>query len=232
MKNSSCSFKASASCCIGRSPPSPDGDAPRPAPSATRPKTGMRLVSKDHIPTWRTVGPSELRAILEEEAPTDAEQLQHLRHKGTAVFREMLALEDDSESDKDSIKVKSKKSSNTLKAVTQKLKKHLSRESALNKRHSRSSVGTSEEEVERRAELKRIRQKRIQEELSQEGDLDDDAKSISSVAVMLTPPQTTQKNDHHHSSWTPGQFVPLPLLTPPALPLPRLSFPHLSPLEM
>ncbi|KUJ12083.1 uncharacterized protein LY89DRAFT_221629 [Mollisia scopiformis] len=231
MKNSSCTFNASASCCISRNPPSPDGEPSRPAPATARPKPGIRMLSKDHIPTWKTIQPSELRAIFEEEASNGAEQMQGVRHKGTAVFREMLALEDDSESDKDSVKVKPKKSSNTLIAVTRKLKKHLSRESALNKRHSRSSIGTSEEEVERRAELRRIRQKRIQEELSHEGHFDDDAKSISSEAIFVapTPPPTAKKS---HSPWTPGTFVPLPLLTPPALPLPRLSFPHLSPLEM
>lgn len=229
MTNFSCSFKAPSSCCIGtgRSPPSPDGDAPR---SASSSKPGKRL-SKDHIPTWRTIETetnqtAELRAIFEEETAGEVNEIPRIKHKGTAVFREMLAINDDS-SDKESIKIKPRKSSNTLKTVTQKLKKHLSRDSALSKRYSRSSVGTSEEEVERRAELRRIRERRIREELSNEGVYDDDAKSASSVAVASTSPPRTKRS---HFLWSPGNQLPLPLLTPPALPLPKLSFPHLSPL--
>jgi hypothetical protein len=232
MTNSSCSLNASASCCIGGRPPSPDEvHPPRPQYSnapVERPKPSKRLISKDHVPTWRTVEGTELQAIFEGEVEDGANQAQKMRHRGTAEFREMLGLEDPSDSDKDSVKVKTKKSSSTLKAVTRKLKKHFSRDSALNKRHSRSSVGTSEGEIERRAELRRIRQKRIQDELSFEGVHDDDAKSDTSVLIS---PTLLPAAKNGHTSWTPGLFVPLPLLTPPALPLPRLSFPHLSPLE-
>ncbi|CZR59581.1 uncharacterized protein PAC_09475 [Phialocephala subalpina] len=229
MTNSSCAFKASSTCCIGsgRSPPSPDGDAPRLAPPTARPKPGKRL-SKDQLPTWRAVETNEtteLRAIFEEEIADGTGDILRIKHKGITVFREMLAINDDS-SEKDSIEVKPRKSSNTLKTVTQRLKKHLSRESALSKRHSRSSVGTSEEEVERRAELRRIRERRIREELSNEGVCDDDAKSASSVAVAATSPRAKRS----HFPWSSGNVLPLPFLTPPAIPLPKLSFPHLSPL--
>ncbi len=185
-------------------------------------------MATDQIPTWRAVETSQLRAILEEEVADRASEVPQVEHKGGTLFEKSLEHDDYSDSDKDSAKVKSKKSSGTLNAVARKLKKHLSRDSALSKRHSRSSVGTSEEEVERRAELRRIRRKRIQEELSNEGIYDDDAKSVSSVAVAPTPPPTAKKS---HSSWTPGDFVPLPLFTPPALSLPKLSYPHLSPLD-
>ena len=49
------------------------------------------------------------------------------------------------------------------------------------KRRSRSSVGTTEEEVERRKELRRLRQSRIMDELGTESAYDNDAKSISSI---------------------------------------------------
>lgn len=141
----------------------------------------------------------------------------------------MLALSDPSDSDKDSVQIKSKISSSALQVVSKKLKKHLSKDLTVNKRHSRSSVGTSEEEVERRAELRRIRQLRIQEELELEGIRpDDDANSISSMITSPSLPPTARQT---HQSWTPGSFVPPPLLMPPVLQLPKLSFPHLSPLE-
>ncbi len=80
--------------------------------------------------------------------------------------------------------IKAKKSIISLKAVADKLKKRLSRESGgSTKRHSRSSVGTTEEEAERRAELRRWRQKRIQEELSSEEVYDEDAKSLKEAQM-------------------------------------------------
>jgi hypothetical protein len=122
--------------------------------------------------------------------------------------------------------IKTKKSSSTLKAVTQLLKKRLSRDSALSKRHSRSSVGTSEEEIERRAELRRIRERRIREELSNEGIYDDDAKSVSSMAAVHTP--SVKKGQPLR---VPGNYISLPALRTPALLYPALPFTHLSPLD-
>ncbi|KAM3072471.1 hypothetical protein ACMFMG_009271 [Clarireedia jacksonii] len=78
--------------------------------------------------------------------------------------------------------VKPMRSSSTLNAVKIRLKKTFSRDSGLAKRSvKRGSVGTSEEELERRKELRRLRQKRIEEELSHEGEYDDDAQSLSTV---------------------------------------------------
>jgi hypothetical protein len=82
---------------------------------------------------------------------------------------------------KDGCGPKSRKSSSSLVSVKNRLKKHLSRELKVQKRHSRSSVGKSEEEVERRAELRRIRQKRIQEELGNDFSYDSDAKSLPTI---------------------------------------------------
>lgn len=112
--------------------------------------------------------------------------LADVRSKSTSLLNESFTLtanKPDTDDERDSVleKIKAKKSSSTLKDVTKRLKKHFSRESALNKRLARSSVGTSEEEIERRAELRRIRERRIREELDNEvvSDEEDDAKSMS-----------------------------------------------------
>lgn len=96
-----------------------------------------------------------------------------------AIFEEVI--EEDKSDEFNRGRIKPMNSSSTLRTVKERLKKRFSRDSALSKRHSRSSIGTSEEEIERRAELRRIRQKRIQEELSNEGIYDDDAKSLSTI---------------------------------------------------
>jgi hypothetical protein len=175
--------------------------------------------SKDHIPSWISVDTTELQAIFEETAPSDPCRANHIIHKSSAKFREILEGDKECGTDTESERIQEKKSSSTLKAVTQKLKKHLSKEDGVSKRLSRQSIGTSEEEVERRAELRRIRERRIREELSSEGGYDDDAKSLPSI------PGTPLKNDRP-SAWIPGQYVPLPTLDPLYLPSP-----HLSPLE-
>jgi hypothetical protein len=75
-------------------------------------------------------------------------------------------------------------------------------------------VGTSEEEIERRAELRRIRHKRIQEELSQEGAYDEDAKSLSEVEAPVAPSIPAMQK---RASRTPGHPLPLPALALPEL---------------
>jgi hypothetical protein len=163
---------------------------------------------------------AELRPIFEEMG-SETEVKQHSARK----LRTLL-LGDKSDTDEEWDHIKPKKSSSTLNAVKQKLKKHLSRESALGKRRSISSVGTTEEEVERRAELRRIRHKRIKEELSNEASYDEDAKSLSSIVdADISLAHTSQ------SSWVPGEALPLPRLLTPALAYPSLPFPELPPLQ-
>ena len=146
--------------------------------------------------------------------------------KGKGKLAAILEADKSDSDNQANIVIKSKKSSSTLKSVTQRLRKHLSKDSALSKRLSRSSVGTSEEEVERRAELRRIRERRIREELSNEGVYDDDAKSVPSMAGAHTP------SDREFSgSWFPGEYMPLPSLPPPGLPYPAIPLPQLSPLD-
>jgi hypothetical protein len=216
----------SSSCCIGRDPPSPDGLAPRPADSLA---SSGRRVSKEHIPSWTTADAAQIRAIFEEDTitPLPEEGPQVEPHKGKGKLVAILEGDrSDSDAETKFVEIKSKKSSSTLKSVTKRLKKHLSRDSALSKRHSRSSVGTSDEEIERRAELRRIRERRIREELSNEGVYDNDAKSVSSMVSTHTPPDG--KNPR---SWAPGDYIPLPSLRSLALQYPTVAFPHLSPLD-
>jgi len=215
-----------SNCCIGRDPPSPDGLPPRPARS---PVNLGRRASNEHIPSWTTADAAQIRAIFEEDAitalPGEAPQVTPNKVKG-----KLVAILEGDKSDSDiemkSMKTKDKKSSSTLKSVTKRLKKRLSRDSALSKRHSRSSVGTSEEEIDRRAELRRIRERRIREELSNEGVYDDDAKSISSLVGGHTPSERKSPR-----SWIPGDYIPLPALTPPRLPYPAIPLPYLPTLD-
>lgn len=143
-------------CCISPDdPPSPDGLPPQP----------VELV-KDSGPvaSWTTA--SRL------SKPEDAAELRALFKDG-----------DSNIGDEEHKILEVKKSSCTLSAVKFKLRKHLSRESALSKHRLRSAVGNSEEETQRRKELRVIRDRRIQEELSSEGAYDDDAKSFSTLAT-------------------------------------------------
>ncbi len=157
--------------------------------------------------------------------PEESPQVQ--THKGNGKLASILEGDkSDSEFEVKVVEIKSKKSSSTLKSVTKRLKKHLSRDSALSKRHSRSSVGTSEEEIERRAELRRIRERRIREELSNEGVYDDDAKSVSSMVDAQTP-----SGGKIPRYWAARDHVPLPSLIPPAITSPTVPFLYLSALD-
>lgn len=187
---------SSSACCLSRHTPSPDGVAPRPA-VASPPPFKLNSKSQDLLPSSWSSGSGLSKA-------EDAAAIQ-------AIFEE-----DKSDQGSELDKAVSKKASSTFTAVKNRLKKHLSRDSGItnSKRHSRASVGTSEEEIERRAELRRIRHKRIQEELSQEGVYDDDAKSLSTVDAPVAPNiSAIQKR----ASWTPGDPSPLPDFALPAL---------------
>jgi hypothetical protein len=216
----------SSSCCIGRHPPSPDGLAPRLASSSV---SSGRRVSKEHIPSLTTSDVAQLRAIFQEDTvtPLPEEGSEVKPHKGKGKLTSILEGDkSDSDIEMKVVDVKSRKSSSTLKSVAKRLKRHLSKDSELSKRHSRSSVGTSEEEIERRAELRRIRERRIREELSNEGVYDPDAKSVSSMVDAQTPSDRKIPN-----YWAGGGYIPLPSLTPPALSYPSIPFPFLSPCE-
>lgn len=180
-----------ASCCTSRRPPSPSGLAPRPilVPHGSRQGKVVEVYFPSISSSSRLSGPEDLAELQ-------------------AIF----------ESDKSSAEskrecIKTNESSNTLRIVTSKLRKHLSRDSGVSKRLSRSSIGTSEEDIQRRAELRRIRHKRIKEELSSGGIYDEDAISMHSVVIA------SSTKGHH------GRQSPLALPELPAPQLPELSTP-------
>ncbi|PHH63278.1 hypothetical protein CDD81_6135 [Ophiocordyceps australis] len=101
---------------------------------------------------------------------------------------ELCQLVDDGmdfdEQDNDSLSAKP--SAGTLDVVRIKLAKHLPQDTET-KRQSRTAVGHSEEELARRAELRRIRQKRIQDELSKEGPNDNNSNRSHHSTRYLSP---------------------------------------------
>ncbi|KAI0384820.1 hypothetical protein F5Y04DRAFT_277553 [Hypomontagnella monticulosa] len=102
-------------------------------------------------------------------------------------------LEVEDSDDDEPVRTIRNSSTGTLEAIKTKFNRHLSQKSE-SKRYSQQSLGTSDEEIARRAELKRLMHKRIQEELKSEeeqdeveanpGDLDE-LKSDSSTNVGL-----------------------------------------------
>jgi len=86
---------------------------------------------------------------------------------------------EDSDSDDELESRPQNKSTSTLQLVRTHIRRHLSQDS-LSRRKARSAVGSSHEEIERRAELKRLMHKRIQEELRTEEDQEVTQSDISS----------------------------------------------------
>lgn len=187
---------ASYDCCTSREPPSPDGAAPRPVSSPPKPRKNL---SKEPVqaPSWsltsrfsKAEDEAELRAIFEENRS-------------------------DEEATQDAFP--SKKSTGTLNAVKTKLRRHLSRESGLSKRNSRSSFSNSDETNERIRELKIKLKERIKAELSSEVGYDEDAKSITVPAAHLH--DSIQQMGHEsenlkgipEASSAPGKIFFLPL---------------------
>lgn len=104
-----------------------------------------------------------------------------------------------------------------LKLSFSKIRKQLSRESGRlslhsGKRNSRQTTGTgSSEEIERRAELRRIRNMRIHEELETEG-FDSDAKSIGTLTttgVSSVKTRVAEMREQLKGS-SSGEFVSFP----------------------
>lgn len=213
-------------CCAGREPPSPDPDerSPRPTISPTKSlKKPFHDVSKVHFSSFGSfeVAGSQFPHPVDDKLDTHPIDHEFASIEIPSELPE--ATEQDVRNTARNIKARMSFSHLNLKEVTKNLKKHLSRESALNKRRSRSSVGHSGEEVERRAELRRIRQKRIEEELSYESEHDDDAESL--LAVEGTSPDNKME-----ISQGPGTLLSPQPLKLSQLSLPVLSLPKLGPL--
>jgi hypothetical protein len=177
--------KNSSSCCKGDQTHSPGGLAPRPV--AQFAPHLVKAIAKTQAQSRTSTDVHELRAIFKEEImdkTSVSNPSKNCSEPDDVSDQELSTSEQDLRPDKHP------RCSHPLKDVAKKLKKHLSIESALSKRYTRSSIGTSEEEVQRRAELRRIRQRRIQEELSNENGYDDDAKSLSNIMGMISPIET------------------------------------------
>ncbi|KAK3955879.1 hypothetical protein QBC32DRAFT_375660 [Pseudoneurospora amorphoporcata] len=94
---------------------------------------------------------------------------------------------EDSDDDLQGRPTEPSKSTSTLQVVKENIRRHLSQDS-LPKKKSRSAVGSSHEEIQRRAELKRLMHKRIQEELRIEQSHE---RSQSEVSSVLPPPRSS-----------------------------------------
>ncbi|TGO23571.1 hypothetical protein BPAE_0128g00230 [Botrytis paeoniae] len=195
----------SSTCCTSRQPPSPDAVSPRPvrSPSLTpvntlrkspRKTSNLRIGElQTQVTTWssatRMEDTTEIRAVFEGECSPDSDKENEI-----VVVAE--GDSDDGDEDERRLEVKPMLSSNTLKSVKSRLIKTFSREPGIAKADKRRSIGTSQEEVERRKELRRIRQKRIEEELSYDDEYDEDAQSTSTVDC---PAMRTDKGQKRQS---------------------------------
>lgn len=243
---------SSGNCCTSSDPPSPNGLAPRPAISFLRTpgkSSAQRHLTPSWSTAISAQIGAELRAIFEDEKSDAGKESPKSRAKLTPKVKSLVRSDKLEVEETGKTKMKKTRSVKLkavlegdhtrtdvvdchtprefdnltpLSAVKSKLKKVLSMDSGISKCRSRASVGTSEEEVERRAELRRIRQKRIQDELSHEDFYDEDAKSSASVVHLNSLlPRKSRK------PWLPGDVLPLPELTHPALALPVYAFPVL-----
>ena len=122
--------------------------------------------------TTKTEDETELRAIFEGQCFDEG-------NKFPSRSENVLGADNEDEGRHE---VKPMLSSTTLKSVKNRLKKTFLSDSSFEKKiDKRRSIGMSEVEVERRKELRRLRQKRIEEELSLEDEYDDDAQTMSTV---------------------------------------------------
>ncbi|KAK3986632.1 hypothetical protein QBC44DRAFT_344511 [Cladorrhinum sp. PSN332] len=126
-------------------------------------------------PPARLPGPLTLNPVAPMSARTSPRSLSSLQPSMPAAIAPLEPVEfgelvvEDSDSEEDPEPYTHNKSTSTLQLVKTRIRRHLSQDS-LTRRKARSAVGSSQEELQRRAELKRLMHKRIQEELrSEEG---------------------------------------------------------------
>ncbi|KAI0853882.1 hypothetical protein F5Y00DRAFT_269242 [Daldinia vernicosa] len=124
----------------------------------TRPPR-VKLTSPSFPTSGFELSPPE---IVAKETPS----LSHNRLQEATVDPTIIDIED-SDDDDEPVRSTRNSSTGTLGAIRTKFIRRLSQKSE-SKRHSQQSLGTSDEEIARRAELKRLMRKRIQEELKSE----------------------------------------------------------------
>ena len=149
--------------------------------------------TKDHNafptpPPVRLPGPLTLNPVIpivsaSDEAPSKSDSSLQLATPDAIFPVEPVELSElvveDSDTDPELDPNAPCKNTSTLKLVKTHIKRHISQD-PLPRRKGRSSVGKSQEEIERRAELKRRLHKRIQEELTTEEGQEATKISISS----------------------------------------------------
>jgi hypothetical protein len=203
---------SSATCCMSRKPSSPHSLATRPVQA--KPPQGSSLASiRCHEPDSPYFASSSTVSVL-----SRAEDVAELQ----AIFEE-----DKSSFVGEKARPRAKRSSSSLISLKDRLRKHLSRELRVHKRHSRSSVGTSEEEVERRVELRRIQHKRIQEELVNDVVYDSDAKSLPTIGGLDSAYDLNGEARSSRYSWSLPMMISPPILTS-AFSSPYPTFPYLK----
>ncbi|KAK4458511.1 hypothetical protein QBC42DRAFT_314305 [Cladorrhinum samala] len=160
----------------------------------SRPSKARASAQKDHHqavlpsppPPARLPGPLSLNPATQVSAGTSPRSLSSLQPSMPAAMAPLEPVElgelviEDSDSEEDPDPYTQNKSTSTLQLVKTKIRRHLSQDS-LSRRKARSAVGSSQEEVERRAELKRLMHKRIQEELRSEEGQDSSPSETSSA---------------------------------------------------
>jgi len=204
-------------CCLAREPPSPDALSPRPASAKFHDKYGS--VDKYYLKdTSSIVSPPITQATA-----SDLVSLQVIssRRCSADVSADEHTLRDNNPDHINQLhRSRLSLSSLNLAVLKKNLRKHLSKDSGILKRRSQSSIGQSEEEVGRRAELRRIRQKRIEAEMS-DAFYETDLESSETIA-------TSGAQDK--PAWVAGSTLSLLKLDLPALEMPTLDLPTLSPM--
>ncbi|KAK4179441.1 hypothetical protein QBC36DRAFT_74216 [Triangularia setosa] len=149
------------------------------------------LRSPEHVlpsppPPARLPGPLTLNPVNPRSTETSPRSLSSLQPSVPANISPIEAIElgqlvvDDSDSeDEPDHPASHNKSTNTLQLVRTRIRRHLSQES-LSKKKARSAVGFTKEEIQRRAELKRLMHKRIQEGLRSEEGQESSRSEVSS----------------------------------------------------
>ena len=216
-------------CCTSRQPPSPDGLSPRFAKSPRKypTKSPQQLpddAPKLHLSSVSSLDVAELQFM---GIADDISEAKSTDYEPKPIGTTLEALDLETGDAPNPIKARLSLVSLNFKQVSKNLKKHLARDPALDKRRSRSSVGHSEEEIERRAELRRIRQKRIEEELSHESIYGDDEES----SVAVTDDATKDQTPHALETQSSPESSKRPQLSLPVLSLPKLGLPRLAPLS-
>ncbi|KAI6381457.1 hypothetical protein MCOR25_001153 [Pyricularia grisea] len=173
-------------CCCGRRPPNKDKKSTSPhdgpvIPSPPPPAILSTISSPSQPPVAEpnsVIHLNQSKCSLPLATPIPGAPLE------PAEINELVI--DDSDSGPDSPQPRRSRASSTLHFVKSHLRKHMSQDSL--QRQSRTTIGSSTEELARRAELRRLMRKRIQEELQTEDSRDMESDVPSTVLRSSAPP--------------------------------------------